>query len=114
MARRAVASWFMEGEKAPRFELSMELGGKASIQAVLAGLSAMEAWDGRSALHRFSMPTLVLWGDGDRTYSWSQPEALWRGIAGAELAVVPGCAHNVHLEKPTIFNALLDDFLCRE
>ena len=113
-ARRTVATWFRNGEKAPMFDLCMELGGKVAIQAVLAGLSAMEAWDGRSALKGISMPTLVLWGDGDRTYLWSQPKALWQGIAGAELAVVPGCAHNVHLEKPFIFNALLDDFLCRE
>jgi len=40
-----------------------------------------------------------------------QPEALWRGISHTNLAVVPGCAHNVHLEKPLIFNAIVEDFL---
>ena len=34
-----------------------------------------------------------------------------RGIADADLAVVPNCAHNVHLEKPKLFNTLLADFL---
>lgn len=111
--RRTVTTWFMQGVDASKFGLCMELGSKASVQAVLAGLSAMEAWDGRAALPGISQPTLVLWGDSDRSYLWSQPEALWQGITGAELAVVPGCAHNVHLEKPFIFNALLDDFLCR-
>ena len=55
--------------------------------------------------------TLVIWGDRDRTYPWSQIEGLWRGISGSGLAVVPGCAHAVHLEKPALFNALLRDFL---
>lgn len=44
--------------------------------------------------------TLVLWGDGDRTYPWSQAEQLWQQILNSNLAVVPGCAHAVHLEKP--------------
>jgi pimeloyl-ACP methyl ester carboxylesterase len=53
----------------------------------------------------------VLWGDGDRAYQWSQPQQLWQQIAGARLAVIPGCSHAVHLEKPHLFNAVLADFL---
>ena len=49
--------------------------------------------------------------DHDRTYDWSQPQALWNGIKGSQLAVVPGCAHAVHLEAPEIFNSLVDRFL---
>jgi pimeloyl-ACP methyl ester carboxylesterase len=30
---------------------------------------------------------------------------------GAELCVAPGCAHNVHLEKPALFNRVVGDFL---
>ena len=36
------------------------------------------------------------------------------GAAGLSLAVVPGCAHAVHLEKPDLFNLLLADFLNAE
>jgi pimeloyl-ACP methyl ester carboxylesterase len=36
---------------------------------------------------------------------------LWQGIAGAELAVIPAASHAAHLEKPLIFNALVEDFL---
>jgi 2-hydroxy-6-oxonona-2,4-dienedioate hydrolase len=53
----------------------------------------------------------VLWGDGDRAYLWNQPEQLWRKIADAHLAVIPGCSHAVHLEKPHLFDAMLLDFL---
>lgn len=112
-ARRITASWFLDFERAPRFGPCADLAAGASLQAVLAGLSAMESWNGKQALPRLAMPTLVIWGDQDRTYPWSQPESLWRGIANSELAVIPGCAHNVHLEKPDLFNAVLADFLGR-
>jgi len=110
-ARRIAATWFLHGEQADGFALCEALGQQASLQAALASLQAWENWDGRANLAAIKSPSLVIWGSHDRSYGWSQPEALWRGIAGADLAVVPGCAHNVHLEKPLIFNALLADFL---
>ena len=109
--RRISATWFMEGAQAEYYQLCADLADKVSLQAMLAGLSAMETWSGEGELHRIKSPTLVLWGDGDRTYKWSQPEQLWKRIPNANLAVVPGCAHAVHLEKPDLFNALLMDFL---
>ena len=36
---------------------------------------------------------------------------LWRAIPGAQLCVVPGCAHNVYLEQSDLFNRILSDFL---
>jgi pimeloyl-ACP methyl ester carboxylesterase len=38
-------------------------------------------------------------------------ELLWQGLPDAALAVIPGTAHAVHLEKPALFHAVLDDFL---
>ena len=110
-ARRIAATWFLRGEAAEGFALCAELGQQASLAAALASLQAWENWDGRGNLAEITCPTLVLWGSHDRSYAWSQPEALWRGIPGADLAVVPNAAHNVHLEQPLIFNAVLADFL---
>jgi pimeloyl-ACP methyl ester carboxylesterase len=110
-ARRIAATWFMKGAEADGYAICVREGSKATMQAALASLSAWETWNGTSALSRLTMPTLVVWGDGDRSYGWSQPEALWKGISGCRLAVVPGCAHNVHMEKPPIFNAIVRDFL---
>jgi len=109
--RRIAATWFLHGEAAERYPICADLAVMASLQAALAGLSAMESWSGVDALERIRSPTLVLWGDGDRAYQWSQPQQLWQGIDGAQLAVLPGCSHAVHLEKPGLFNALLMDFL---
>lgn len=110
-ARRIAATWFVKGAEAEGYNTCVREGSKATMQAALASLSAWETWDGTPALARFTMPTLVVWGDGDRSYGWSLPEALWRGIPDCRLAVVPGCAHNVHMEKPAIFNAIVRDFL---
>ena len=81
------------------------------MQAALASLEAWESWDGTEQMKKIKAQTMVVWGDSDRSYGWSQPEALWRGISDCSLAVVPGCAHNVHMEKPKLFHAILDDFL---
>ncbi len=110
-ARRIAATWFLDGAAASGHSLAAAIAEQASEQAALAGLSAMEAWSGRAALPHIKSRSLVIWGDQDRSYAWSQPEELWRTIPDAQLAVVPGCAHAVHLEKPELFNAILMDFL---
>jgi pimeloyl-ACP methyl ester carboxylesterase len=109
--RRIGATWFRQGAAAEGFEIVAALGAQATEAAALAGLDAMSHWDGRGALGRLTMPTLVLWGDGDRSYRWPQVETLWQGLPDAALAVVPGTAHAVHLEKPALFHALVADFV---
>ncbi|MET4130229.1 alpha/beta fold hydrolase [Roseovarius sp. MBR-6] len=109
--RRIGATWFRNGVAARGFEIVAELGAQASEGAALAGLDAMGHWDGRGALARLTMPTLVLWGDGDRSYRWPQVEALWQGLPDACLAVMPRTAHAAHLEKPALFHALIEDFV---
>ena len=79
--------------------------------AQLAGLRAMESWDGRHHLPHITNPTLITWGTRDCSYSFNQIQKLWRGIPNADLAVIPGAGHAAHLEKPDIFNRLVGDFL---
>jgi len=110
-ARRISATWFLAREESAQYPVCEALAIKSSMQAMLAGLTAMETWSGVDALPSIKSPTLVLWGDGDRTYPWSQAEHLWHEIEGARLAVIPGCAHAVHLEQTEIFNAILEQFL---
>lgn len=109
--RRIAATWFQQGEDGAGYSICADLALQASEQAALAALTAMENWSGVSALSSITSSTLVLWGDGDRAYQWKQPEQLWHGIEDASLAVIPGCAHAVHLEKPRLFDAVLMDFL---
>jgi 2-hydroxy-6-oxonona-2,4-dienedioate hydrolase len=110
-ARRICATWLRDREASPAFESLAALACQASEQAARAGLLAMEGWDGRDRLAAVRQPTLVVWGELDRSYGWAQVEALWRGIPQASLAVLPRCAHALHLESPALFHRLLTDFL---
>lgn len=113
-ARRIAATWFSQGEAAQDFAACAALGENVSTTSALAGLTAMENWDGRAALSAIRQPTLIIWGDRDRSYGWQQPEALWKGIAGSNLAVMPGCGHNAHQENPALFETILRDFLTNQ
>ena len=110
-ARRIAATWFRMQDKADAYEACAAIAERSSIQAILAGLDAMSGWTGVTRLPVLSTRTLVLWGDRDRTYPWTQTEKLWRTIPGASLAVIPDCAHAAHLEKPELFNQIVKDFL---
>lgn len=110
-SRRISATWFRDGERATGFELIARIGSATSREAALAGLDAMAHWDGRSTLKALTMPTLILWGELDQSYRWSQIELLWRTLPNAQLAVIPGASHATSLEKPHLFNAVVEDFL---
>ena len=110
-ARRICATWLLDKEASPAFESLARLAEHASEQAARAGLIAMEAWDGRDRLSAIQQPTLVIWGERDRSYGWSQIEQLWRKIPNACLAVLPACSHALHLERTALFHTLLLEFL---
>ena len=110
-ARRIAATWFLKHEAATGFEACAAIAERSSLPAILAGLDAMQSWSGVALLPDIRTRTLLIWGDHDRTYPWDQIEQLWRSIPDASLAVLPECAHAAHLEKPHLFNCVLDDFL---
>lgn len=113
-ARRICATWLLDCEASPAYEALAALAINASEQAASAGLSAMESWDGRDYLRHIQQHTLVIWGERDRSYSWSQIEMLWRSIPKVSLAVLPDCAHALHLERSALFCTILIEFLLQE
>lgn len=110
-ARRISATWFLDHDQSPAYETCAQIAQRTGMAAILAGLDAMQGWSGTAHLARIKAKTLIIWGDTDRTYPWGQTQELWKSIDGASLAVLPGCAHASHLEKPVLFNAVLEDFL---
>ena len=110
-ARRISATWFLHREAAPGYPACAKIAEQASLAAIHAGLDAMEAWSGVARLGKIPHETLILWGDQDRTYAWPQIEQLWHKIPRTRLAVLPNCAHAVHLENPQVFTHHLHDFL---
>lgn len=110
-AKRICATWLLHRESSPAFESLANLAMLSTLQAAMAGLHAMESWNGRKRLKYLNHLTLIIWGEHDRSYTWSQIETLWRNIPHASLAVLPSCSHALHLEKSSFFCALLVEFL---
>lgn len=109
--RRIGATWLVKGESDPNFATLARIGDFASREAAMKAFDAMENWDGRPQLESLGMPTLILWGDTDRSYRWPQVETLWKTLPNASLAVVPGASHAAHLEKPGLVHAIIEDAL---
>lgn len=109
--RRIATTWFREGSAAPGYAATAAIAELPGLEAVLAGLDAMEHWNGQDHLGAIRADTLILWGDRDRSYGWPQIEELWTCIPNSSLGVVPGAAHAVHSERPMLFNRLVEDFL---
>lgn len=112
--RHIAATWFVEGEKHPFFPLCADAGECVSAEAAVRTLRAVSKWDVTERLGELSVPTLVISGDRDRSTAPEDSYLLWRGIASAQLCIVPNCAHNVHLERPEVFNKIVFDFLAGE
>ena len=78
--------------------VTMLAGGPVLAQPDLGGVSSR---------------TLVMAGDEDAV-SLDDTVALYNGIPGAELAIVPGTSHFLLREKPGLCNAIMLDFLAGE
>ncbi len=110
-ARRISATWFLDREAAAGYEHCATIAAQTTLPALETGLDAMKIWSGEQNLSQIQQETLVLWGDHDRTYPWSQTNMLWEAIPNTSLAVVPACAHALHAEKSELFQHLVSDFL---
>ena len=51
-------------------------------------------------LYRVKTPTLIIWGAQDGVVSTAHAQAYLRGIAGAELVILPRCGHLPLAEQP--------------
>jgi pimeloyl-ACP methyl ester carboxylesterase len=62
-------------------------------------------------LHRIDVPTLVIWGDHDKSFPNEHAQAYHRAIPGSQLVMVPKCGHVPQIEKPDEFVAALESFI---
>ncbi|MGB3384626.1 MAG: alpha/beta hydrolase [Marinomonas sp.] len=106
-----VESWFKKGSADLNFASGLNLAEKVSLQTYINGLQAMSNWSAMGRLEQIQSQTLIIWGDRDRSYIWLQPYTLWQEIKNTNLAVMPDCSHNAHLENELLFNQIVFDFL---
>ena len=107
-AKRISATWFCDGTNHPGHAACAQIGAMASEEAAMAGLNAMESWDGRERLASIASPTQLIWGEHDRSYGFTEQEQLWQTIPNCSLAIIPHAAHAAHLEQPKIFHSILE------
>lgn len=112
-AHRIAKTWFIEEDKSKYFYLCDEASKQTSIEAADNGLVAMKNWSGIKNLKNIKNKTLIVWGDQDKAYNFNQVETLNNNIPNSDLKLIKGCSHNVHLEKPEEFNAVVEEFLIK-
>ncbi len=112
-AAAVTASWFVDGSDAPMYGFCADAGRGSSLEAVESCLKEFPAWSVADRLDELEMPTLVVGGDADRSYSVDGMVTLAKSIDNASLGLIPECAHCAHLEKPDLFNALIGSFLSK-
>jgi len=64
-------------------------------------------------LYRVRTPTLIAWGAQDGVVSTAHAQAYLRGIAGAELVVLPHCGHLPQAEQPEALVQAVLSYLAR-
>ena len=77
----------------------------------LASAQTMGGYDTRHRLPEIEVPTMVVWGLKDRIVPVEAAIGYHRLIAGSRLEIFERTGHLPQLERPSRFNALLDEFL---
>ncbi len=62
-------------------------------------------------LHQIKAPTQLIWGREDNVTPLFVGEKFNELIAGSKLSVVDACGHAPMMEKPDVFNEILEEFL---
>ncbi len=78
------------------------------------GAYGVGVFDLRAELPSISCPGLVLYPDRSFLFPVEQGLAMYRGLARAELAVLPNCGHNTYEEQPEAYTRIILDFLRRQ
>lgn len=108
---RLVAAWFRAGAADPNYAVCRAAGVGITPDSAAAVIGAIRRWDVRHRLGDVAVPTLLIGGDRDGAVSPDDLMIQWRVIPDARLAIVPGCGHAVHYERPDLFNRIVEDFL---
>jgi pimeloyl-ACP methyl ester carboxylesterase len=88
--------------------LALATGREAIAGAVRAMMTRPDSTELLSSIH---CPALVVVGEEDTITPRPLAEALHRGIAGSQLAVIDRAGHLANVEQPGLFNAAVADFL---
>jgi pimeloyl-ACP methyl ester carboxylesterase len=91
--------------------MSMELLRGSGRPAAPYATDALLSYDFRDRLSEMDCPTLIVWGDKDRTVPVEGADEYERLIPNARKVIMRDTGHVPMVERPARFNALLEEFL---
>ena len=94
--------------------ISIELIRGTGKPAASDALKSLLTYDYRGRLEDVRCPTLIVWGEDDRTVPVESADEYERLIPGSRRMVLLDTGHIPMVERPVRFNALLDEFLAEE
>jgi 3-oxoadipate enol-lactonase len=110
IAEAVLGRWFTEQFREERPEAVAryrEMLEGIPAEGYAACCEAIARWDARSDVSAIRTPTLVLSGEDDVATPPEDGAFLAAAIPGAELTVLPECAHLANVEQPTLFTRAL-------
>jgi pimeloyl-ACP methyl ester carboxylesterase len=94
-------------------EIVLQSAAGAGKPGVQAALRATLTYDFRPHVGRIAAPTLLIWGDSDRVVPPSVADRYARMIPGARKVIFADTGHAPMLERPALFNDVVDTFVNR-
>ena len=85
-----------------------------SSKAYRAALECLVTWNFLDRLDDITMPTLCLAGANDKTAPVEAVQALTDGLPQATFTEIADCRHLLNLDRPTVFNQVVRDFLTQQ
>jgi pimeloyl-ACP methyl ester carboxylesterase len=108
---RVPKKWFVKGDKDKNYYLCENAVKNVSLESADNALIAMKNWVGIDHLKNIKNKTLIVWGGKDTSYNFEQVDILNKNIKDSKLEIFKNCSHNVHLEQPSEFNLLIENFI---
>ncbi|MGE4335786.1 MAG: alpha/beta fold hydrolase [Pigmentiphaga sp.] len=108
---RVLPKWLAQGAASPALPACRIAAQGMVAEAGIAAMRAMADADFRGRLAQAGTRTLVIQGELDHTHPPASALALRQELPQASLAVLPGCGHAAHLERPVWFHGMLRTFL---
>ena len=113
MAARLVPGLVSPQAAAAALQIASDVMAAVPAATYRSALRAIAGFDGREALARITVPTLVLAAEHDRTAPPEMMQRLAARVAGAEFLCLPAAGHIANVEAPAAFNAAVVSFLQR-
>jgi pimeloyl-ACP methyl ester carboxylesterase len=91
--------------------IAAELLRGSGAPGFIGGLRANLEYDFRECLGEIACPTLIVWGAQDRLIPARDADTFERLIPNSRKVIFEGTGHLAMIERPALFNPLLDEFL---